>query len=108
MAGLVLRAREGRWGYGRAGQGALPLPGLHGRNHGRTEGDATRHSRLDSILGSGTSPGGEGTGNPPQYSCLGNPMDRGAWRATVQGITNRRTRLSDFARLCQGLVNYKD
>ena len=28
---------------------------------------------------------GEGNGNPLQYSCLGNPMDRGAWRATVQG-----------------------
>ena len=30
---------------------------------------------------------GEGNGNPPQYSCLGNPMDRGAWYATVHGIT---------------------
>ena len=37
-----------------------------------------------SILGSGRSPG-EGNGNPLQYSCLENPMDRGAWRATVQG-----------------------
>ena len=35
---------------------------------------------------SGRSPG-EGNGNPLQYSCLGNPMDRGAWRATVHGIT---------------------
>ena len=35
-----------------------------------------------SILGSGRSPGG-GNGNPLQYSCLGNPMDRGAWWATV-------------------------
>ena len=30
---------------------------------------------------------GEGNGNPLQYSCLGNSMDRGAWRATVQGVT---------------------
>ena len=30
---------------------------------------------------------GEGSGNPPQYFCLGNPMDRGAWRATVHGVT---------------------
>ena len=30
---------------------------------------------------------GEGNGNPLQYSFLGNPMDRGAWQATVQGIT---------------------
>ena len=29
---------------------------------------------------------GEGNGNPLQYSCLGNPMDRGAWRATVYGV----------------------
>ena len=36
------------------------------------------------ILGSGRS-SGEGNGNPLQYSCLENPMDRGAWRATVHG-----------------------
>ena len=36
------------------------------------------------ILGSGRSPG-EGNGNPLQYSCLGNFMDRGAWWATVRG-----------------------
>ena len=35
-----------------------------------------------SVPGSGRSPG-EGHGNPLQYSCLDNPMDRGAWRATV-------------------------
>ena len=29
----------------------------------------------------------EGNGNPLQYSCLGNPMDRGAWRAIVHGVT---------------------
>ena len=37
------------------------------------------------IPGSGRSPG-EGNGNPLQYSCLGNPTDRGAWQATVQGV----------------------
>ena len=37
----------------------------------------------------GRSPG-EGNGNPLQYSCLGNPMGRGAWWATVHGITKRR------------------
>ena len=40
-----------------------------------------------SIPGSGRSPG-EGNGNLLQYSCLGNPMDRGTWRATVHGVTN--------------------
>ena len=39
-----------------------------------------------SIPGSGRSPGG-GNGNLLQYSCLGNPVDRGAWQATVQGVT---------------------
>ena len=43
-----------------------------------------------SILGSGRSPG-EGNGNLLQYSCLGNPKDRGAWRATVHGIAKSRT-----------------
>ena len=38
-----------------------------------------------SILGSGRSPG-EGNGNPLQYSCLENPMDRRAWQATVHGV----------------------
>ena len=33
---------------------------------------------------------GEGNGNPIQYSCLGNPMDRGAWWATVHGVTRVR------------------
>ena len=38
------------------------------------------------IPGSGSSPGG-GNGNPFQYSCLENPMDRGAWGAAIHGIT---------------------
>ena len=45
-----------------------------------------------SILGSGRSPGG-GHGNSLQYSCLENPMDRGAWWATVHRVTNSQTRL---------------
>ena len=36
----------------------------------------------------------EGNGNPLQYSCLENPMDRGAWWATVHGVTENQTRLS--------------
>ena len=50
---------------------------------------------LGLIHGSGRSPG-EGNGNPLQYSCLENPMDRGAWQATIHGIAKSRTRLSDF------------
>ena len=39
---------------------------------------------------------GEGNGNPLQYSCLENPMDGGAWWATVHGVSKSRTRLSNF------------
>ena len=48
----------------------------------------------DLIPGSGRYPG-EGNGNPLHYSCLENSMDRGAWRATVHGVTKSRTQLSD-------------
>ena len=48
---------------------------------------------LGSIPGSGRSPG-EGNGNPLQCSCLGNPMDRRAWQATVHGVTESQTWLS--------------
>ena len=40
--------------------------------------------------------GREGSGTPLQYSCLENPMDRGAWWAAVHGVSKSRTRLSDF------------
>ena len=49
---------------------------------------------LGSIPGLGRPPGG-GHGNPLQYSCLENPMDRGALWATVHGIAKTRTQLSD-------------
>ena len=41
----------------------------------------------------------EGNGNPLQYSSLENPMDRGAWRATVQRVTKNWTQLSEFAHI---------
>ena len=47
-----------------------------------------------SIPGLGRSPG-EGNGNPLQYSCLENPMDRGAWRATVHEVTKSQTQQSN-------------
>ena len=53
------------------------------------------------IAGSGRSPG-EGDGNPLQCSCLGNPMDRGAWWVTVHGVTKNRTRLGPSA--CCGFL----
>ena len=58
---------------------------------------------VDSIPGSSQrgserSPG-EGNGNPLQYFCLGNPMDRGAWQATVHWVTKSWTWLSNWARI---------
>ena len=48
------------------------------------------------IPGSGRSPGG-GNGDPPQYSCLGNPMDRGALRTTGHAVAKSQTRLKSFS-----------
>ena len=59
-----------------------------------TEGDA---GDTGSILGrEGRSPGG-GQGSPLPYSRLENPMDRGAWQATVHGVAKRQTRLKRFS-----------
>ena len=49
-----------------------------------------------SIPGLGRSPG-EGNGNPLQYSCLENPMDRGAWQASIHGVAKSPTQLSEHA-----------
>ena len=64
---------------------------------GGSDGKASAYNvgDLSSIPGLGRSPG-EGNGNPLQYSCLENPMDRGAWWATVHGVAKSWTRLSDF------------
>ena len=65
------------------------------RNLGFPGGSEVKNPPINSgdmrlIPGSGRSPG-EGNGNPLQYSCLGNPMDRGAWKATVHRVTHSRT-----------------
>ena len=62
-------------------------------------------ANLDLIPGSGRSPGEEND-NPLQYSCLDNPMDRGAWRAAVHGVAKSWTRLSACARASCSWVNY--
>ena len=59
------------------------------------KGSACNVGDWGSIPGSGRSPG-EGNGNPLQYSCLGNPMDRGAWLVTVHGVAQSQTWMSDF------------
>ena len=49
---------------------------------------AIRETRVQSL--GQEDPPGEGNGNPPQHSCLENPMDRGTWWATVHGVTKSR------------------
>ena len=61
---------------------------------------------VGSISGSGRSPGGR-NGNPLQYSCLGNPMDRGSWRATVHGVAKSQTQLKQLStHACTHLVTW--
>ena len=60
---------------------------LSGKDLPAKAGDA---GDMGSIPGLGRPPRG-GNGNPFQYSCLGNPMDRGAWRATVHGVAKSQT-----------------
>ena len=61
---------------------------------------------VGSIPGSGRSPG-EGNSNPLQYSCLENHMDRGAWWATVHGVTKSWTRLKQLS-ICTGFPGGSD
>ena len=81
----------------------LALKGLL-RSLGRTQGflggsevkaSAWNAGDLGSIPGLGSSPG-EGNGTPLPYFCLENPMEGGAWWATVHGVAKSRTRLSNF------------
>ena len=70
---------------------------------------ASNAGDLGLIPGSGISPG-EGNGYPLQHSCLENPLDRGAWQATVHGVAKSRTQLSDEhttpGYLCRATIEY--
>ena len=75
---------------------------MYSSNSGFPGGSVIKNSCADagatgdtgSIPGSGRSPGG-GNGNPLQYSCLENAMDRGAWQATLPVVTKSWPQLSD-------------
>ena len=92
----------------------MSLPAIKMGFPGGTSGkEPACHSRrpktCGSILESGRAPGG-GHGNSLQYSCLENPMDRGAWRATVHGVSKSQTQLKRLRhrhtcgrKVCSGL-----
>ena len=85
-------SRPGRWpqapGFTSGSLGGFPV-GSDGKE------SACNAGNLSLVPGLGRSPG-EGNGSPLQYSCLENPMERGAWRATVCGVAKSQTRLSQF------------
>ena len=94
----VVASREEDWGLGFPG-GAMV------ENLPANEGDA---GDVDLILGSGRFPG-RGNGNPIQYSCLENSMDKGARWAAVPGVAKSQTQLSDFTfntTLCYKMYTY--
>ena len=61
----------------------------------------------DLIPGSGRSPE-EGNGIPLQYSCLGNPIDRGAWWATVHGVAKSQTQLKQLSMHAETLQLFRN
>ena len=69
---------------------------LSGGTSGKEPTSFARDAGL--IPRSGTSPG-KGNGNPLQYSCLENPMDRGAWQTTTDGVTKGQTSVTEDAEI---------
>ena len=86
---FLWRGGVGEWSH-------LPLsPTSHGPPRWLRGKESTCNAGVPgSIPGSGRSPE-EGSDTPLQHSSLGNPMDRGAWQATVYGVAKSQTRLSD-------------
>ena len=70
--------------------------GVPGGSDGKKKKSAGNAGDPGSIPGSGRSPGA-GNEYPLQYSCLENPMDRGAWQAIVHGVTKSQTQLNNNA-----------
>ena len=75
---------------GKSTHSSMSFPcGSDGKESACNAGDLGSIPRLGRSLG-------EGNGNPLQYSCLENPMDGGAWKTTVHGVSKSQTRLGDF------------
>ena len=85
------------WGTARLFSTAVesrPIADRMGFPGGSVVKNSANPGDVGSIPGLGRSPG-EGDGNPLQYSCLGNPVNRGAWRATVHGVPKSQRWVSD-------------
>ena len=83
---LLFSSRDVRFNYKMVVQG--PCGGFPGTSNDKES--ACNAGDLSSISGLGRFPG-DWHGNPLQYSCLENPIDRGAWQATVHGVTKSQT-----------------
>ena len=93
LSPACVRASGGLSGTYYSSPGKAGISGLHSRLP--RPWDSPGKNTGVFIPGLGRSLAG-GHGNPLQYSCLGNPMDRGAWQAMVHGVAKSQTRLSDF------------
>ena len=93
-AGWISDLSSGRTGGMTSATKQRTLPSFAKSSEGKES--ACNAGDVGSICGLGRFPG-EGIRNPLQYSCLGNPMDRGAWRTTVHGVAKYQTRLRSWA-----------
>ena len=78
---------------------------MHTHTHTHTHTCVVRHNRCSSIPGSGRSPG-EGNGNPLQYSCLENSMDRGTWRVKIHRVEKSGEQLKRLSMQARGKMPY--
>ena len=92
--GRIQQPHRSQWDLPKMGRSAkiTAFMGFPGGSDGRES--ACSAGDPGSVPGLGRSPG-EGNGYPLQYSCLENPMDRGAWRAAVHGVAVTQIRLSE-------------
>ena len=94
---VLLEASDERQNQDQDSKGESMLSGIHCTQTGLPSWQSDKESACQcrsSILGSERLPGGR-NGNPFRYSHLENPMDRGAWLATVRGVAKSQTQLSN-------------
>ena len=104
VAGKVSAPMKLEWWAGADYAGLEGYRGFPGCTSGKELDSQCRRLRAMGLIpGSGRSPGGEHS-NPLQYSCLGNPKDRGVWQATVHGVSKIWTWLKWFSKHAQKVI----